>query len=284
MKMFPRSFTLGVVALSAVTLAGCSQTPLNSPTSPTGEKTASGTALVGDEIPGAPGDGVVTTEFLQVCKTADSNVAGTFTIAKTGPGNGQFAPTITVQPGTCVVAAVGNNQLSVTETSPGFVSATINTLLNGTLTTGTPFANGSSVTLSGNEGHTIYVKNRVEEPPPPPPGGQGCTPGYWRQDHHYDSWQGYAPGNDFDTVFGVNFFTPNITLGTAVALGGGGVNALARHGVAALLNAASNGVSYKYTVAQVKAIVAGTGAYAGLSIEARKDLLAAANEAGCPLN
>ncbi len=281
MRKLPRLLTLGVAIVSAITLARCSQTPLNSPTSPTGDATAAGTALVGDEVPGNPGDGHVHTEFLQVCKTADSNVAGTFTIVQTGAGNGSFISPITVQPGTCIVAAVGNNQLAVTETSAGFVSATIDTLQGTTLTTGQPFVNGSSVTLSGQLGHTIRVKNRIEEPPG---GGQGCTPGYWRQEHHYDSWQGFAPGNDFDTVFGVNVFNPNITLGVAVELGGGGVNALARHGVAALLNAASGGVNFAYTVAQVKAIVAGTAAYSGLSVEARKNLLAAANEAGCPLN
>ena len=30
----------------------------------------------------------------------------------------------------------------------------------------------------------------------------GCTPGYWKQEQHFDSWvpTGYAPGDDFDTV------------------------------------------------------------------------------------
>jgi hypothetical protein len=265
--------------VSAITLASCSQSPLNSPTSPI---SSAGGALVGDEAPGDPGDGHVHTEFLQVCKTADSTVAGTFTIAKTGTGNGTFVSPITVQPGTCVVAAVGNNVLTVTETSAGFVSATIDTLNGATLTTGQPFTNGGSVTLSGQLGHAIRVRNRIEEPPPG--GGQGCTPGYWRQEHHYDSWTGYTPGADFDATFGVNFFNPNVSLGVAVTLGGGGVNALARHAVAALLNSTSGGVDYEYTTAQVIAIVQGTGAYAGLSVEARKNLLAAENETGCTLN
>jgi hypothetical protein len=279
MKMLSRPLMLGVVLVSALSLARCSQTPLNSPTSPTADATSAGTALVGDEVPGDPGDGHVHTEFLQVCKTADSTVAGTFTIAQTGPGNGSFISPITVQPGTCVVAAVGNNVLSVTETSAGFVSATIDTLNGTTLTTGQPFVNGSSVTLSGQLGHAIRVKNVIEEPP----GGEGCTPGFWRNERHYGLWTGYTPGADFDATFGVNFFNPNITLGVAVELNGGGLNALARHGVAGLLSAASASVDYQYTTAQVIAIVQGTGAYAGLSVEARKDLLEAANEAGCPL-
>jgi len=35
-------------------------------------------------------------------------------------------------------------------------------------------------------------------------GGQGCTPGYWKQPHHFGSWVGYVPGDLFDAVFGVD--------------------------------------------------------------------------------
>jgi hypothetical protein len=117
---------------------------------------------------------------------------------------------------------------------------------------------------------------------PVPQGGQGCTPGYWRQDHHYDSWVGYAPGDNFDTVFGVSStFSPK-NLGNAVQLGGGGERALARHAVAALLNAASPGVSYLYSEAEVKTMV--QSAYATGNFEGTKNLLEAQNEKGCPLN
>jgi thrombospondin type 3 repeat protein len=106
------------------------------------------------------------------------------------------------------------------------------------------------------------------------PSGEGCTPGYWK--NHLSSWAatGYSPSADFDATFGVNLFSPNITLRTAINLGGGGVNKLARHGTAALLSAAHPGVNYPYTVAQVIAAV-----QAGDS-----DTLAAFNELGCSLN
>lgn len=119
---------------------------------------------------------------------------------------------------------------------------------------------------------------------PPPPGGDGCTPGYWRQDQHFDSWvpTGYAPGNDFETVFGVNAsFNPH-TLLDAVWLGGGGENALARHAVAALLNASHPSVDYEYSAADVISMV--QQAYASGDFEDIKDLFDAANNAGCPLN
>jgi len=119
---------------------------------------------------------------------------------------------------------------------------------------------------------------------PPPPDGEGCTPGYWRQEQHFDSWvpTGYATGDDFETVFGVNAsFNPD-TLLDAVWLGGGGENALARHAVAALLNAAHPSVDYEYSVAQIIAMV--QQAYATGDFEETKDLFDAANNAGCPLN
>jgi hypothetical protein len=41
--------------------------------------------------------------------------------------------------------------------------------------------------------------------PPPPPGGQGCTPGYWKQRQHFDSWTktGYTTGQLIGSVFTV---------------------------------------------------------------------------------
>jgi len=118
--------------------------------------------------------------------------------------------------------------------------------------------------------------------PPPPPGGQGCTPGYWRQSQHFDSWvpTGYSPSMYFDDVFGVG---PHITLLQAVWLRAGDANALARHAVAALLDASSPGVSYGFSVAQVIALV--QDAYNNITTyEAAKDLLEAENERGCPLH
>jgi hypothetical protein len=127
-----------------------------------------------------------------------------------------------------------------------------------------------------------------------PEGDQGCTPGYWR--NHADRWLGVAPADDFDDTFSdadttVNFFTPDITLGTAIQLGGGGVNAFARHATGALLNAyggvANVGdgatVEYPYTVAQVIQMVQDVW-NGDLDMEEAKDLFEEANELGCPLS
>jgi hypothetical protein len=118
----------------------------------------------------------------------------------------------------------------------------------------------------------------------PPKDFQGCTPGYWRQPHHFDSWAatGFAPTDSFGAVFGVSpSFSPS-TLADAVALGGGGEFALARHAVAGLLNAAHPDVNYFFTTAQVIAGV--QNAYATGNFEPFKEELDFANNAGCPLN
>lgn len=106
------------------------------------------------------------------------------------------------------------------------------------------------------------------------PCGEGCTPGYWK--NHLDAWPatGYSVADDFDSIFGANLFNPDITLLEAVNANGGGANALARHGAAALLSATHPDVDYPLTVAQVIALV-----QAG-----DKDTLEAANELGCPLD
>ena len=128
---------------------------------------------------------------------------------------------------------------------------------------------------------------------PPPGGGEGCTPGYWKQSQHFDSWVTYDPDDLFSDVFG-HIITircgkkrrtvTDPTLRQALKAKGGGINALARHTVAALLNAASPGVSYDLTVAEVinkfKAVYPGTKE----EYNVLKDYFVNFNEQGCPLN
>lgn len=109
-------------------------------------------------------------------------------------------------------------------------------------------------------------------------GGEGCTPGYWKQTHHFDSWVSYAPGDSFATVFGVAY---DKTLVEALGTGGGGAKALGRHAVAALLNASSS-VDSSFTTGEVIALV--QDAYASGDYESVKNVFEADNESGCPLN
>lgn len=113
-------------------------------------------------------------------------------------------------------------------------------------------------------------------------GGEGCTPGYWKQPHHFDSWTGYDPTDLYCDVFGVG---PCVTLLDALKAKGGGEQALLRHSTAALLNAASADVSYDVFVADL--ISAVQDAYADGSKDAfngLKDELEGFNEQNCPLN
>lgn len=115
-----------------------------------------------------------------------------------------------------------------------------------------------------------------------PTGTQGCTPGYWKQDQHFDSWNApYDPTDDFDATFGVNFFNPDISLLDALNLNGGaaGKNQLARAAVAALLNAAEG--FYPMSAAQVIAAVQGA---TPATYESVKNTLDTNNNLGCLLN
>ena len=115
-------------------------------------------------------------------------------------------------------------------------------------------------------------------------GNQGCTPGYWKQSQHFDSWQGYSPNQTYQSVFGVSTFGSK-TLLSVLKLGGGGVNALGRLSVAALLNASNDNVAFPLTtsevISQTKAALQGGNA---ATIESLKNQLDAFSNLGCPIN
>lgn len=129
----------------------------------------------------------------------------------------------------------------------------------------------------------------VDAPPPsdPPPsdpptsgsGSMGCTPGYWRQKHHFGNWVGYTPEQAFAAVFEDAF--PSLSLGQVVRMKGGDLNALGRHTVAALLNAANSEVDYGMAPQDV--VDAFNAVYPGGDYESLKNKFANMNERGCPL-
>jgi hypothetical protein len=128
--------------------------------------------------------------------------------------------------------------------------------------------------------------------PPPPPGGEGCTPGYWK--NHLESWPptGYSPNQALSTVFspgGLGTLASN-TLFQALNFGGGSTltakkQILLRAAVASLLNAAHPDVNFGMTAAEVIAGVnsalASNNATTIIALATRLDQ---ANNAGCPLN
>lgn len=177
-------------------------------------------------------------------------------------------------------------ELTVTETGvvggafPYVVTSSVDFLTDGTVPQPTFGAEVVRGIVGGHSGVTALFVNTAQ---PPAGGGQGCTPGYWRQRHHYDSWAApYTPDTPFGAVFEDAF--PGKTLGQVVRQGGGGLKALGRHTVAALLNAQSSGVSYDLTASEV--IDGFNAVYPGSKKEYNtlKDQFEGFNEQGCPLN
>jgi len=276
--------TLGIAFLTA-----CSDSPTAPTASPVPLKPA---FLVGDVV-GTLVNNVPQPGRLTICK--EGNVNGTFTVThvNVSGGTGTSAGAgFVVATGECRIAAVGNSasgsaiEVTVNETSAGLVSTSEQDVVDadgsgpGAPVVGSQFSPRAAnpYTINIIHGTRLTFVNHVE-----PPGNEGCTPGYWKQEQHFGNW---APVSLGQTFAGAGFtFGFTGTLLEGLNANGGGINALARHAAAAYLNSFSSGVDYAYTTAQVLAIANGTGIYSGLSVEARKDLLAAANEGvgGCPL-
>ena len=233
---------------------------------------------------------------VKVCKAG--NAGGSFDVTRVavGASTGTVSGLNTlIATGTCVIVAEDagasgiGSEVSISEDpAANTVSAVTGCVFIGGDPPGVvdpaPCAfNPASRFINSFHGYVVTYTNTFT-PPPPPPGDEGCTPGYWKQDQHFDSYPaGITPNTLFSSIFGVG---GSLTFLQALGLNGGDTNALWRHGAAAYLNALSNSVDYAYTTTQVIAIVNGTGAYAGLSVEDRKNLLDAANNGvgGCPLN
>lgn len=109
---------------------------------------------------------------------------------------------------------------------------------------------------------------------------EGCTPGYWKQRHHFDSWVGASPSDEYGETFGVAL-PYELALKQALKANGGGIKALFRHSTAAYLNALNPDVAFPLTPADVIAAV--QAALASGKYEATKDTFEKYNEAGCPL-
>jgi hypothetical protein len=129
---------------------------------------------------------------------------------------------------------------------------------------------------------------------PAPEQYQGCTPGYWKQPQHLDSWlpTGYKPDQSLDSVFDMPdvFGLDDATLLEALSFQGGSnytgaAKTLLRASVSALLNSAHPEVAYPRTTSEVVSDVNAALASGDRSImltlaaELDKD-----NNLGCPLD
>jgi hypothetical protein len=121
---------------------------------------------------------------------------------------------------------------------------------------------------------------------------EGCTPGFWKQEQHFDQWVGFTPNQSLESVFDVpnSLGLDNATLLEALSFKGGNdlqgaSQILLRAAVAALLNASSPDVDYPKTTAQIIAEVNAALASGNRgTITSLANSLDTANNAGCPLD
>jgi ABC-type transport system substrate-binding protein len=125
--------------------------------------------------------------------------------------------------------------------------------------------------------------------PSPTPAFQACTPGYWKQPQHFDSWVGFNTTDTLGSVFTNTSPYENTTLLDALSFQGGpGLDGakriLLRTAVAALLNSTS--INYPLTTAEVISAVDNALASGDrntiLAVAAQGDAIN--NAFPCPLN
>lgn len=139
----------------------------------------------------------------------------------------------------------------------------------------------------------------------------GCTPGYWKQCQHLDSWvaTGFKPSDLFNTVFGVTQYKDSKGVPYTLLDVMGGVSGslgkdkvcqalpkdyknnpmgkdpistnLGFHAVAALLNAAHPNVNFGYTSGEIIDLFRSNYLSKPAAL---KDSFEMLNERGCPLN
>jgi hypothetical protein len=180
-----------------------------------------------------------------------------------------------------LVLALGGFALATVITGVGFATDTPSSSSSSSSTDGTTTITTTTTTTSTTTTTT-----------PPPPGQEGCTPGFWKQPQHFDSWpSGVTPDMLVGDVFSAatGDFADATLLEALSFQGGPGVDGateiLLRAAVAAYLN--SFAVDYPLTTAEVVSQV-----NAALASGSRSTMLALASTldannngiAGCPLS
>ncbi len=165
----------------------------------------------------------------------------------------------------------------------------------------TPANSGQStdtVTATGTSAvTTTSVSDKASatcQVPPPGGGDEGCTPGYWKQSQHFDSWVGHTTTDTAGSLFSsLQAACPALASKTLLQSlqGGGGpafcdkVQILIRAAVAAVLNADNPNVAYPRTVTEIKnAVNTAINSASSSTVTTRASSIDKDNNLGCPLN
>jgi hypothetical protein len=189
-----------------------------------------------------PGDGNVDFELFELCKvySGQTGAAVVFDVSVDAENDANTANDpadfqVTLNPGECrdiwTDGGPTQDKVTVTEVVPsGYTASYVKTTLVraagvpdavvvGSSTPGNSMSEAfSGDTPAGVVGVLVVFTNTFV---PPPPGGEGCTPGFWKNRGLGLGWPTYDPADDFDTVFGVAS-TYSLTLLEALNKGGGG--------------------------------------------------------------
>jgi hypothetical protein len=142
------------------------------------------------------------------------------------------------------------------------VAATLVLALGGftlaAVVSGVGFASGETTTGSTPSTTETSPPTTTETTPPTttqPPGGEGCTPGFWKNLRMHGGFWTLSPDAPVSSVFSAaTGASGSQSLIAALNNGGGGVDALLRQAVAAVLNARA-GLDFPFTEAEIVAAV-----------------------------
>lgn len=280
-----RSLATALIAVVGAVVTGCGSA--DNGTSPITLKSPTTSYLVGTIVTATPNPEPTK---IKLCKIG--NVDGTFTITATGGSPSVIVSPVTVAAGTCVEvvdnAVDAQANVTITETSAGLVSDTARlNAVPGSVGTVQTYTDGvTPLNVNTFHGWTVVYVNFVA----PPASTQGCSPGYWKNHTAAGKWPSpYTPGTTFSSVFGAT----NNPFGTKTLLqvlqtGGGGITALGRQTVSALLNAqalgaANFGIDAATVISDFDAVYPGTSA-AQQTLQTYFESLTDVNGRVCPLN
>ena len=240
-------------------------------------------------------------EYFEVCKdysggtSRDAVVIEVLITPHEGGGPSPNPFTVELADGECedvwLHGGDGQDVVTVTENPvpDGFSVSYVKTVIGPDNSAGTG-TNGASGIVNGPNGVLVEFTNTII-----PTDFAGCTPGFWKNNKRAKDWT--SPLGPAELFTDAGFTSPGararvhkkkkddnvVTQLQALNANQGDLAALTRHAMAALLNARSPEVNYEFSdtdiIAWYNEAVAGT-----LNIEDLKNMLAAANEQGCPLS